>query len=239
MKSNAISLVSVVILGVSFAGVVSYQGYQTIYGTDFGKSSLSDVAISKDSDKEKDKDKVPIPDAVLRSKIEQVRPRLNQLHHPKQVSAGSLNMGLVGFSAQALEQSERILEQAKEDYRERIISMAYVSGDSRFAVIDGRLYREGDDFGDTGAKIKTIHPDKVLIAGRDVRQWLDVHNTSTAVDHIGKSKGPAAPKEQAAPVMAAKTPDEKEKKAGSGTSIEEGIQALKGYNDMMKALQGQ
>ncbi|MBF0424453.1 MAG: hypothetical protein HQL66_01340 [Magnetococcales bacterium] len=232
MKSNAIGLVSVVILGVSLSGVGVYQGYKVAIGGGSAGIGKGARAISQ-SDDEKGEIRIPPLDPVLKSKIDQVRPKLNQLHHPKQVVAGNLSMPLMGFSTQALEQSERILSQSYEDYRERIISMAYVSGENRFAVIDGRLYREGDDFGESGAKIKTIHPDKVLIAGRDVRQWLDVHNpvmTSKAAPVVQAAAKPAAPAQEAA-----SAPKDKPK----GGAIEEGLQALKGYSDMMKALQGQ
>ncbi|MBF0135603.1 MAG: hypothetical protein H7833_09230 [Magnetococcus sp. DMHC-1] len=232
MKKNSIGLVSVVILVVSFFGVGLYHGYEFVYGVEANQESKI-ASISDEINREKPK--IPPIDAVMRSKISQLHPRLNQLHNPKQAVTGDINMQMVGFSSQALEQSERILSQAKEDYQARIISMAYVAGENRFAVIDGRLYREGDDFGDTGAKIRTIRQDKVLIAGRDVRQWLDVHNPVAVA-----KKAPVQPTQVAAAPPVAAAPHQAPPAAKDKvSSIEEGVQALKGYSDMMKALQGQ
>ncbi|MBF0176395.1 MAG: hypothetical protein HQL63_06045 [Magnetococcales bacterium] len=234
MKNNSFGLVSVILLGFSCAGVAAQQGYRVALGEDLSGEKTEAMVAPKSEDEAA---KVPNIDEVLRARIGQLQPRLSQLHNPKQVAAGDVNLKLVGFSLQALEQSERILNQTNEDYRERIISMAYVAGENRFAVIDGRLYREGDDFGDTGAKIRTIHADKVLIAGRDVRQWLDVLNPVDPVKAAPVTQAvatkAATAAESGAPTTAAAA---KEKPA---SSVEEGVQALKGYNDMMKALQGQ
>ncbi|MBF0157307.1 MAG: hypothetical protein HQL57_09010 [Magnetococcales bacterium] len=136
-------------------------------------------------------DSVPEVDPAERKSIDELASRLNHLVTPGLSEAGGqLDFKLVGFSNSAVSEEQTMADLPSEDFGSRIVSMAFVSGDDKFAVIDDRLYREGDPLQDasgapSSASIRTIEQDKVLIAGREVRQWVKVFNP------VDKSKAKA------------------------------------------------
>ncbi|MBF0625243.1 MAG: hypothetical protein HQL82_10605 [Magnetococcales bacterium] len=228
MKTKALGLVSIVVLGLSVVGNALYFSLLAAQG-----ESLQGGAGQPEKEKETALPPVPPIDSILRSKVDKVRDRLAQLRNPHQPVVGELNLESVGFSREAIQVSETAASASEENYSDRIISMAYVSDKDRFAVIDGQLYREGDEFGDTGARIRTITPEKVLIAGREIRQWVKVDNPL--------ARAAAATPETAADIVAAaqKTVVTVAPPAPATKAPLNPLESIKGYNDMLQSLSGQ
>ncbi|OSM04406.1 hypothetical protein [Magnetofaba australis] len=119
--------------------------------------------------------KAPDVDKELESVLEANIGMLGQLRTPRSRETGGINLAMIGYSNTSIRSQDAVDLAPPEDFGSRIISMAYVAGKDKFAVIDGKLYREGEEFQE-GARIRTITPEKVLIAGREIRQWVEVFN---------------------------------------------------------------
>ncbi len=60
------------------------------------------------------------------------------------------------------------------------VSMTYVSSDQRFAVIDGRFYREGA-FMPGGELVVTISPSAVQIRRQDDTRWVEIRREPNSI----------------------------------------------------------
>ncbi|MBF0188495.1 MAG: hypothetical protein HQL50_11290 [Magnetococcales bacterium] len=165
-----------------------------------------------------------------------LNPKLAHLHAPGETSHADINMAMLGFSGQTISNFEGGVAMAStEQLGDHIVTMAFVVGKDKFAVVDDRLYREGDrlfseDEEEEGPRIRTITPEKVLIAGKEVREWVKVYN----------------PRHYPAPSQQTKTQQQQQEagggaaqqQAGGQASVQQGLQNLKGYADMLKQLEG-
>ncbi len=131
---------------------------------------------------------------------------------------------MMGFSETSISSHEAIETASVEQFHERIVSMAYVSGGERFAVIDGHLFKEGDTLQDVGASVRSITPDKVLLAGKEIRQWLKVNNPTGKQLTIA---GSAFDKTTVASSMAAKAKAEAEEAAAKSQQAVQAQEAAK------------
>ena len=132
----------------------------------------------------------------------------------------------------------KVEEETEEDFsfsrgEAQIISMTYVSGENRYAVINGKLYKEGELLNNE-LRIKKIDHSKVLIASMASENWIEVNNPvqekveeSVEGGETKTSSNKKAEKKSSAP----KKPKSKME------SITQGLSAIKGYSGALKSVQ--
>jgi len=59
-----------------------------------------------------------------------------------------------------------------------VLSLAFVSGEKRFCVIDGTFYEERGVLPD-GARIIRVEPDRVLLSNRKIERWIPLAEKET------------------------------------------------------------
>lgn len=132
---------------------------------------------------------IPDTDDELLAEMERLYPLIGGISRPDRATlAGDVHYELFGFDEEAVRTRE---EEAREfadpaaRFEEHVVSMTFVSPRESYAVIDGELYRVGDSLRESEGRIRTITPDRVLIAGRRARQWVEVSNMEDAPEiHI-------------------------------------------------------
>ncbi|MEO5379023.1 MAG: hypothetical protein H7832_14775 [Magnetococcus sp. DMHC-6] len=228
MKAKQFGLVSVAILFVSIFGTGGYLGW--FYNN---KINTSEENNSFDTTMKQ----VPQLDTESWKMIQKFSGQMDQLRNPGRISSSVINQNMlemIGFSVQSLNNESAISNAAKVDYTQRIVSMAYVSGIERYAVIDDKFYQEGDLLeGEADARVRTITQNRVLIAGKEIRQWVNVFNPTGRPVQEKKKEG--APVEKKQDEVISSFP----KKANPTTTSDdlgETINALKGYSQMMDAM---
>ncbi|ABK43454.1 hypothetical protein Mmc1_0936 [Magnetococcus marinus MC-1] len=236
MKSKLLGLIASSVLGLAIA----YTGYDLYMSQSLPGGLFSPYSAARNAKQENSFGKLPKPDAGLDVMRENNEPLLRQLRSPRGRESGKINMAMLGYSKDSIMQSRENMQALGEDFRKRIISMTFVTGEDRYAVIDGVLYKEGDTFED-GAKIRTIRPDKVLIAGRETLQWVEVFNP-VEVKRKEKLK-PAEATSAAAPVdpaaaAALQTPAAAadQKKALGVGNILDSLKMIQNYKGMLERM---
>jgi hypothetical protein len=178
--------------------------------------------------------------------ITRLYPRLSELARPRKGAGGDVNFLMLGFSNTSLASQGSLVAASLEDFSHHAVTMAFVSDKGRYAVIDGVLYREGEVLEGSGGALRTVTPDKVLIAGREVRQWLEVSNPKStdaaATDAAAKpeqaTEAQALPKSTGDMTTAKAETSEADEAKGSAAQA---VQALKGFStvlDQLKSAQG-
>ncbi|MBF0610463.1 MAG: hypothetical protein HQL55_04990 [Magnetococcales bacterium] len=175
---------------------------------------------------------------ALQPEVDRLKMQLASLRNPTLSEPTPVNLLVLGFSQRAVESQSEMVHSKSEDFSERVVTMAYVSssGDERFAVIDDHLYKEGDRLLKMeGATVRTITPHKVLIAGKEVRQWLEVRNPM-ALDILTKQQE----KERQRLAKLGKN-EKKSEKAEEGerssddsaNQLDDALTALKGFSTLL------
>jgi len=227
MKSKYLGLVALALIAVSVLGSTAYLGWSFM---------LPQAQLTEEADVKRLWTSIPKTDPADMTAMADLQQRFSRLLRPRKRRSGDVSYDMLGFSAREIATYENVAAATTERFDNHIISMAYVSGDQRYAVIDGKLYKEGDSLGTEGGRVRTITPTKVLIAGKEVRQWLEVHNPVAAKP---KAEEPA-PQQPAAPTPPAQPPRPSfgAKQEESSSNAVQAIEALKGYTEMLKQLRG-
>lgn len=220
MKAKRFGLISIFLI---FCAILVTGGY-------FGWLVINPVLVEEVKEKVSvDRTGVPLVNQQVRTTMNALVTELDQLRIPATAVQGNVNMEMLGYSGQSIASDQAIANRPDEDLSTHVVSMAYVSGASRYAVIDGEMYQEGDELkGETGAKVRNITTEKVLIAGRSIRQWVRVFNP------IKIEKKTEEPKEEVK-VVAAEQPKAPAPQTAMG-GLGDALQVLKNYSDVMNSL---
>ncbi len=131
---------------------------------------------------------MPIDAAAIRE-VERLEPHLENLGIPPAAGPWSLDLALLGYEeikplpVPPLPPPVVVVEPATPpapapfDYA---VSMTYVSSDQRFAVINGRFYREGAFMPD-GELVVTISPSAVQIQRDDDTRWVEIRREPDSI----------------------------------------------------------
>ncbi|MEG3639699.1 hypothetical protein [Magnetococcus sp. PR-3] len=232
MKTKLLGLAAslVLVLGIAYSGYDFYTIQQRPGGL-FAKNYFT--GKSKSVSKRDKYGIVPKPDKTLDDLRQRNEPKLKQLRTPQGRESGRVNMIMLGFSQDSIRMSQDSMKALTEDFRKRIISMTFITGDERFAVIDGQLYKEGDEIAN-GAKIRTVRADKVLIAGREILQWVEVHNPIEIKKKVRQQQEiiPSVPDPAKAEAAAPAAPAASGAAASSG-NILESLKMIQNYKGML------
>lgn len=129
--------------------------------------------------------RMPI-DTEATARIEWLQPRLAALTEAPAKAEKPVDLALFGYRKIVPPAAEPAAEPAKapdpEPYK-YVVSMTYVSADRRFAVINGRFYREGSDL-PGGERVVAISPNAVRVEADDLTRSLEI-----AKEPITFSKG--------------------------------------------------
>ncbi|MBF0307956.1 MAG: hypothetical protein HQL56_00310 [Magnetococcales bacterium] len=176
MKQKYLGLVSVSVLGLGMAGMIAVSGADLVpLLIAFQKKAAQSGVVTGSAPGDLAK-KIPAIDPVVQESILKLAPNLLSLRSPSKSSLGDIKLQMLGYSSEAVTMDEVAINTPSESFDRLVITMAFVSGDKKYVVLDGRFYQEGDQIGESGASIRTITPEKVLLAGREVRQWIKVQN---------------------------------------------------------------
>lgn len=175
MKAKYFGLFSISLLLTTLVGSALYSGV-----TLGRKASLDLSALNRRVDETKTMaGNAPKPDTGSHAAMKRIQDHLWKLRQPPEQTIQTVNLAMLGYSEQSLNAMDADLSPV-EDFSHRVVTMAYVSkkGDKRFAVIGDRLYHEGEALDDEQTtQVNTITPQKVLLSGRKVRQWIEVSKT--------------------------------------------------------------
>lgn len=199
----------------------------------FGWSAFDANLIGPDRTARVDLGDVPPIDPGLRNTVKDLYERLGEIARPRAHRAGEVNFRMLGFRQEAAQRGRAAMVLSSEErFDDHVVSMAYVTDRQRFAVIDGKLYSEGDRIEGSGGHVRTITPDKVLIADREVRQWLEVKNRQA------KAK-PEAEEDQREALAEAAPANDPELPDTPARGVLEAVQALKSVSEKLRQLQGE
>lgn len=130
--------------------------------------------------------RMPI-DTGAEGRIDRLEPLLATLGKPAKSTTAPVDLAVLGYRrippptpAPAAEPEP---ERGPEPF-EFLVSMTYVSDDRRFAVIDGRFYREESRL-PGGERVLAISPSAVQIQRRDMTRWLEIEKEPEAVSEKG------------------------------------------------------
>ncbi|MBF0158517.1 MAG: hypothetical protein HQL58_03245 [Magnetococcales bacterium] len=241
MRQKQLGLISVTLLLGSWIATAGYFGWQHNLSDQTRKMAQLRLRQQEQSkpDAANKRPEIPAIDASIRDIIARLQPRMRELRQPRQESAEPIKMEMLGFSDQALMQEMVAAKATVDQFKAQvIISMTFLSGDYRMAVINGRLYREGETLeGSNHAQIHTITPDKVLLASRDMRQWIEVSNSASVITSNKDTATNAAPQQdktsqQPAQGSGAAAP------ASAANTVEDIKKAQSAVSDVLKELKG-
>ncbi|MEO5365062.1 MAG: general secretion pathway protein GspB [Magnetococcus sp. WYHC-3] len=172
MKSKQIGLAGLTLLACAWMGLSGYLGFRFWQQRSAGGAGMTPVAMATDDRFPS----VPETDPVSLERINLLGERLHTLQTPEPGDQREVNLEMLGYSAASISDTNSQIVMQGEQFNNLVVTMALLTAAGHFAVIDGKLYREGDELEAGGARVRTITPSKVLLAGRDMRQWLPVQN---------------------------------------------------------------
>jgi len=120
-------------------------------------------------------DRLPI-DSETQAQVRALQPLLAGIGAPRADPAAPLALAMLGYKEivpPEVEPAPPPAPQPPPAPASYVVSMTYVSADRRFAVIDGRFYREGGRL-TGGERIVSIEPGAVRIQGADAVRSLDL-----------------------------------------------------------------
>lgn len=113
-------------------------------------------------------------DTDAEARIGRLEPRLASLGSPAPSEVEPVDLAVLGYRRieppVPAPEPEPVRVPEPFDY---LVSMTYVSDDRRFAVIDGRFYREASHL-PGGERVLAISPSAVQIQRRDMTRWLEI-----------------------------------------------------------------
>ncbi|MBF0588537.1 MAG: hypothetical protein HQL53_05370 [Magnetococcales bacterium] len=187
MKAKLFGIVSVTLMSAALVGTGGYA-YHLMNKTKAGPNPMAAMGGLTQTPGGFSVANVPDVDLKEERSIKHLMPRLSQLYNPGNLGGGDIDFRMVGYSERTINSFVATESANTEQFNERVVSMSYVSGGNRFAVIDGQLFKEGETLQNVGASVRSITPDKVLLAGKEIRQWLEVHNPTGKKLTIAKSQ---------------------------------------------------
>ncbi len=189
MKTKAMGALSIGMMVVGLAAAVGNIAWKY----DQGYFKASGPALQSPDTKTVASLTVDRKAAGLMSALET---RLGELRHPRVDVPGTPKFAQFGFGEEAVAQLARSkhLEaaQAERPFDSYRLTLAYVSGAHRFAVIDGIFYREGESIGASDIRVQRITLNRVLLAGGGSRQWIDVGAAPVVASAEGGETGEEA-----------------------------------------------
>ncbi len=178
---------------------------------------------------------IPRPDEQMSARMARYYADLGGLGRPRErESGGEVVFEILSFSAEAVADHHQEVRPPEENFDEHVVTLVLVTPRQRTAVIDGRTYREGDIIAGTEGRLDTITPERVLVVGREIRQWVEVENAmapaieTAMVDDDGAERGPRSAAEIAARGEAQETGESDRQR-----EIREGLEALLEYRRML------
>lgn len=226
MKERLIGLFSVSTVAISLILTSSYLLWEQLGGDIYSmmnKEQLSGKRLGKGGIAS-----VPSVNYNLRKTIGKLQSKLDKLRSPGQPKQGRVDFEMIGFeikesllSAQALLDGEIQFTSLNS----LIVSMTYISGENRFAVVNGKLFREGESLNEN-LHVKTVTPLKVLITSKTSSKWVETSNPIIEVEEPTE--------ESDAPFAQAPQP---KKPTSSLGQISQGMDAMKNYSNMLKSFQ--
>ena len=115
---------------------------------------------------------IAVPPLSVIREMEQLQRDTKGLLHPHGIYSAPVNLILFGY--QPVEKSRFTLKTGSSGIPYRMdynLSLAFVSAEKRFCMIDGVFYNQGSYLKD-GAEIITVEPNRVLIRKRQIKQWI-------------------------------------------------------------------
>lgn len=172
MKTRFFPLIAVGATAVTVVGTAYLAGSAAF--------DIHSQAVQQRASQHQDQE-IPDVNEALMSDMERLYPLIGGLSRPdREALTGDVRFQLLGFDEEAVATHEEEELPDEERFDRHVVAMTYVSPASSFAVIDGGLYRVGDTIEGSTGRVRTITPDRVLIAGRRARQWIDVDNRDAA-----------------------------------------------------------
>ena len=165
MKNKHQGLVCLIILCLSFAGILGYGVYlsSTLTGTIHVPGP---IAI----------DDIKVPDEGTLAHMNFLIPHLKDLGRPGKNNP-DVDLKLFGFSRPSssgksvLPETGMVLQQEEEVLFSYALTLCFASSKNSFCVIDGKLYPPGSLLPD-GGKILKIENDRVFISKQNKKEWL-------------------------------------------------------------------
>ncbi len=168
MKPRYISLVLVSVAAVTVAATAWLGGHAAL-----GIHGETASARAQSSGQRE----IPPPDEEMSTRMSRYYADLGGLGRPRErESGGEVVFEILGFSEEAVADHHQEIRPPEESFDEHVVSLVVVTPRQRLAVIDGETYREGDTIAGTEGRLRTITADRVLVAGREIRQWIDVQD---------------------------------------------------------------
>ncbi len=118
---------------------------------------------------------VPSVDQKQERSIREFKGNLARMVAPPEQEEKRLDLRMFGYTPMAEEPWGRPQRTPSRFLRDFNVTMAFVSNNNRFCVIDGRFQQQGDTLLD-GTRIVKILPDRVLLDWHGTRKWVEVAN---------------------------------------------------------------
>lgn len=165
MKNKYHGFAGLILLGLSFSGILGYGFYLADAVT--GSIHVSGPATLAD---------IKIPDENTLAYMNFLTPRLKDLGKPGKNDADA-DLTLFGFSRPAsaedplLPETETVSPRKEEIVFSYVLTLCFASSKKSFCVIDGKIYQPGGLLPD-GGKILKIENDRVFISKQNKKEWL-------------------------------------------------------------------
>ena len=240
MKEKRIGLITV---GAVVASLVLTVGYlvwdlvgEDLYGMMDSELSLVAPGLKTGIGK------VPEVDFKAQQTVRKLQTKLNHLRTPGLPQRGQVDFEMLGYELpKTADASSDMKAEAFEDYgfgtgKRQIVSMTYISGGIRYAVINDQLYKEGDSLADE-LRVETITPRRVLIAGKVGSYWVKI--STQARRRMERANVARGATDASGRAMPAKKPDQPAKPKSKIEEITDGLKAIQSYSDTLKSLESQ
>ena len=228
MKEKLIGLISVGAMVTSLL-LMTFFLYLEQSGEDFSALNAG-LNLGLRSKSRGGVNSIPTVNKKVQKTIQKLQNRLQDLRIPGVPQRGRVDFEMLGYE---LPKAGEVPQEAEDDgfedfgfaaVKQQVVSMTYISGTTRYAVINGKLFKEGDKVNNE-LRIKQITPSKVLISDLASERWIKVSNKSTK----DKRRSPSSKISTAG--------EEKQGKDKPKNQIVKGLDAIKTYSDILKSLE--
>ncbi len=134
---------------------------------------------------------VPSVDQKQERSVRELKGNLARMVAPPELEDKNLDLRLFGYTQvrdESWGQTRRSPDRFLRDFN---VTMAFVSENKRFCVIDGKFQQQGDTLLD-GTRIVKILPDRVLLDWHGTKKWVEVANIE-AIPDAAKENDAKAP----------------------------------------------
>lgn len=181
---------------------------------------------------------VPSVDSKSQKTIRKLQSKLKKLRVPGLPQRGQVDFEMLGYelskarNAQQDDEGEMYDDFNFNTTQETIVSMTYMSGKTRYAVINGNLLKEGDTFDNKEFQVKTITPHKVLIVGKGSSRWIKTSNLTMEQRELRDKK-----ENSNALANKKKNSNKPNKPKTAIEQITQGLSDIKSYSNTLKSLE--